>query len=203
MNINQIYSTPVWESEFPLFNEHIDTFIQAVRKFKQENPESVQKANINGYQSPINLTTVQELVPLYDFIAQLALKANFDMQFVNCDVYLTAAWVNFNDSRSAIIFEHAHHDTYSGVFYLKAPKGSGKLSIINPGMNRLWQGTMLIDKKNKFNADVLRLDPEEGHVWLWPSYLIHRVEPNEHDEERISISFNVISIPKEVVEHTK
>jgi uncharacterized protein (TIGR02466 family) len=70
-------------------------------------------------------------------------------------------------------------------------------------MNPLWQGAMLTDKKNKFNADKLRLDPKEGHIFLWPSYLPHGVEPNDHDDERISISFNVIAVPKEHVEHTK
>jgi uncharacterized protein (TIGR02466 family) len=89
------------------------------------------------------------------------------------------------------------------VFYLKAPKGSGRLIVTNPGMNPLWQGAMLTDKKNKFNAERLSIDPTEGHILLWPSYLPHGVEPNDHDDERISISFNVIAIPKEQVEYTK
>lgn len=203
MNLVQIHSTPFWESQLPNFDEQKETFIEAVRKFREENPEGVQKSNIHGYQSPTNLTAVFELAPLFEFVAQMAIKANFDMQFVNSDVYLTAAWVNFNDKRSAINYDHVHQDTYSGVFYLKVPKGSGRLIVTNPGMNPLWQGAMLTDKKNKFNAEKLSIDPTEGHILLWPSYLPHGVEPNDHDDERISISFNVIAIPKEHVEHTK
>jgi uncharacterized protein (TIGR02466 family) len=203
MNLVQIYSTPIWETKLPNFEDYRDTFLNSVQKFRDENPESVNKTNIYGYQSPNNLTKIHELAPLYEFVAQTAVKANFDMQFVNCDVYLTAAWVNFNDNRSAISYEHVHQDTYSGVFYLKVPKDSGKLIITNPGINPLWQGTMLADKKNKFNADRLKLEPIEGTIFLWPSYLPHGVEPNNHDEERISICFNVISIPKDPVPHTK
>lgn len=203
MNLVQIYGTPLWESQLPNFQEEQETFIQAARDFRSANPAGIHKSNIHGYQSPMNLTTVSEFAPLFEFVAQMGMKANFDMQFVNCDVYLTAAWVNFNDNRSAVNYDHVHQDTYSGVFYLKVPPKSGKLIVTNPGMNPLWQGAMLTDKKNKFNADKLRLEPVEGNIFLWPSYLPHGVEPNDHDEERISVSFNVIAVPKEYVEHTK
>jgi len=203
MNIVQVYSTPMWESQLPEFSTHKESFLKCVESFRQQNPESISKSNINGYQSPMNLTKEPEMAPLFEYVAQMGMKAMFDLQFVNCDVYISAAWVNFNEGRNQYNAEHVHQDTFSGVFYLQVPEKSGKLSLTNPGMNPLWQGAMLVDKKNKFNADRLRIDPVEGHIFLWPSYLSHAVEPNDHDETRISVSFNVICIPKEQVEHTK
>lgn len=204
MNIIQIYSTPLWEFSLPNFKDHQTTFLQAARNFRAANPDGVQKSNLGGsYQSPMTLTKEPAFSPLFDFVAQMGLKAAFDMQFVNIDIYLTAAWVNFNDCRSAVNYDHVHQDTFSGVFYLKVPERSGKLVLTNPGMNPLWQGAMLADQKNKFNADKLRLEPVEGHIFLWPSYLPHGVEPNDHDDERISISFNVICVPKGQLEHVK
>jgi uncharacterized protein (TIGR02466 family) len=204
MNLVQVYATPLWESSFPDFEVHQNTFIKAAQEFRKTNPEGVSKSNIGGgYQSPMTLTKDPAFAPLFEFVAQMGMKAAFDMQFVNTDTYLTAAWVNFNDSRSAVNYDHVHQDTFSGVFYLKVPPKSGKLVLTNPGMNPLWQGAMLTDQKNKFNADKLRIEPTEGNILIWPSYLPHGVEPNDHDEERISISFNVICIPKEHVDHTK
>ena len=203
MNIVQIYSTPMWESQLPEFSTHKESFIKCVESFRQQNPEGISKSNINGYQSPMILTKEPEMGPLFEYVAQMGMKAMFDLQFVNCDVYLSAAWANFNEGRNQYNAEHVHQDTFSGVFYLQVPEKSGKLSLTNPGMNSLWQGAMLVDKKNKFNADRLKIEPVEGHIFLWPSYLSHAVEPNDHDETRISISFNVICIPKEQVEHTK
>lgn len=204
MNIIQIFSTPVWESSFPNFTEHKEEFTKAVIDFREKNPQGVNKSNLGGgYQSPMNLTTEQALAPLFEFICQMGMKAAFDLQFVNVDTYLTAAWVNFNDSRSCVNYDHVHQDTFSGVFYLQIPEKSGKLVVNNPGINPLWQGSMLTDKKNKFNSDKLKIEPVEGHIFLWPSYLPHGVEPNDHDETRISISFNVICVPKEPVDHTK
>ena len=193
----------MWESQLPDFSTHKESFLKCVTEFRQKNPQGISKSNINGYQSPMTLTKEPEMGPLFEYVAQMGMKAMFDLQFVNCDVYLTAAWVNFNEGRNQYNAEHIHQDTFSGVFYLQVPEKSGKLSLTNPGMNALWQGAMLVDKKNKFNADRLRIEPVEGHIFLWPSYLSHAVEPNDHDETRISISFNVICIPKEQVEHTK
>jgi uncharacterized protein (TIGR02466 family) len=204
MNIVQIYSTPIWEASLPDFQDHRENFIQAVRDFKDLHPEGVNKSNIGGsYQSPMTLTKEPIMAPLFEFISQMGMKAAFDMQFVNCDTYITAAWVNFNDTRSAVQYDHIHQDTFSGVFYLKIPENSGKLILTNPGLNPLWQGAMLSEQKNKFTADRLKIEPVEGHIFIWPSYLPHGVEPNNHDDERISIAFNIICIPKEYVDHTK
>lgn len=203
MNSIQIFATPIWESIFPSFAENREQFLNCVTEFRRSNPEGVSKSNVNGYRSPGTLTRETAMAPLFEYVSQMALKAIFDMQLVNCDIALTAAWVNFNESRNHYDLEHVHQDTFSGVFYLQAPQGSGKISFTNPGLNPLWQGSMLVDKKNKFNADRLKIEPKEGQVLLWPSYLAHSVESNSHDETRISVSFNLICIPKEYVEHTK
>jgi uncharacterized protein (TIGR02466 family) len=203
MNLVQIYSTPMWESQLPEFSIHKESFLKCVQDFRQKNPEGILKSNINGYQSPMSLTKELEMGPLFEYIAQMSMKAAFDLQFVNCEVYVSASWVNFNVGRNQYNAEHIHQDTFSGVFYLQVPEKSGKLSLTNPGMNPLWQGAMLVDKKNKFNGERIRIEPTEGQIFLWPSYLSHAVEPNDHDETRISISFNVICIPIERVEHTK
>lgn len=204
MNIIQVFSTPIWESSFPDFESHKEKFLDTVKAFRTNNPEGIQKSNIGGgYQSPMNLTNEAELAPLYEFVCQMGLKAAFDLQLVDVDVYITAAWVNFNDTRSAANYDHVHQDTFSGVFYLQVPEKSGKLVLNNSGINPLWQACLLTDVKNKFNSEKIKVEPNEGQIFLWPSYLPHGVEPNDHDDSRISISFNVICIPKGVVPHTK
>lgn len=203
MNLIQVFATPIWESPLPDFPDHKSQFLKCVESFREKYPEGRVKSNINGYQSPITLTTEPEMAPLFEYVAQMALKIIFDMQLVDCDVYISAAWVNFHENRNQYASEHVHQDTFSGVFYLQVPENSGKLSLTNPGLNPLWQGAMLVDKKNKYNADRLRIEPVEGQIILWPSYLSHAVEPNNHDDSRISVSFNVICVPKEHVPHTK
>lgn len=203
MNLVQLFSTPLWQSNLPDFEAHKDNFTKCVNEVRENDPTGRALSNINGYQSQGNLTNLPELAPIFEFACQMGLKAAFDMQMVDCDVYVTAAWANINDSRAHFNFPHSHTDTFAGTFYLKVPENSGSIVFKNPGLNQQWQGAMLKDKKNKFIGESLKIDPTEGSVLIWPAYLEHGVMPNQHDEQRISISFNLICIPKEPVPHTK
>ena len=43
----------------------------------------------------------------------------------------------------------------------------------------------------EFNQNGVEIEPEEGDLLLFPAYLMHGVNRNETDEDRIVISFNV------------
>ena len=60
MNFMPIYSTPLWQSEYPNFEEDKDKFL-GVKQFKEQNPSTETRSSIAGYQSPKNLQTVFEL----------------------------------------------------------------------------------------------------------------------------------------------
>ncbi len=200
MELVPIYSTPVWMDVFPDFEEHKDNFLSCVRDFKKTNPKSEDKSNVNGFQSSFTLQTQEELAPLFNYVCGMATQATKDLNFVETDVFLTHAWVNFNDSRECMNIEHVHGETFSGVFYLKIPENSGRLVLNNPGINRLWNGCNLTQSKNQFTGEMMKIEPEEGSIILFPSYLPHFVETNRHDDERISISFNIIALPKGVMQ---
>lgn len=202
MNLVSIYSTPLWQSEYPEFEEHKELFLNAIKTYREENPpKETPRSNIAGYQSPDTLHFVPELRPLFEYICQMAFKASADLDFIDCDIALTSAWLNVNDSRQCMNSEHVHGEVFSGVFYLQAPEESGKLSIVNPGINRMWKGCALAMQKNQFTGESIRIEPVEGNILLFPSYVPHSVETNNHDEERISISFNIIALPKGSIEY--
>jgi len=198
MNLMPIYSTPLWQSEYPNFEEEKETIFKALEEYRNQTPtKETPRSNIAGYQSPSTLqNSVEELRPLFEYICQMAYKAIADLDFIDCDIALTEAWLNVNDSRQCMNSQHVHGEVFSGVFYVQAPEGSGKLSIVNPGINNMWAGCPLVSQKNQFTGESIRIEPVEGNIILFPSYLPHSVETNDHDEERISISFNIIALPK-------
>jgi uncharacterized protein (TIGR02466 family) len=203
MNLVPIYSVPLWNSEYPEFEEHKEMFLEVVKEYKKENPtKEKSRSNIAGYQSPSTLQSVDELRPLFEYICQMGFKAVADLNFVDCDIAITEAWLNVNDSRQCMNSEHVHGDTLSGVFYLQAPEESGNLVIQNLAINKMWSGCKLADQKNQFTAESIRIEPVEGNIILFPSYLPHAVETNNHDEQRISISFNLIALPKGTIEYS-
>lgn len=202
MNLMQIYSVPLWQSDYPEFEEYKEPFLTTIRTYKDQNP-STHKSNVFGYHSPETLHSVPELRPLFEYICQMGFKAVADLDFIDCDIAITSAWLNINDTRQCMNSEHVHGDVFSGVFYLKAPEGSGKLVLQNPAINRMWKGCSLTSHKNQFTGESIRIEPAEGSILLFPSYLPHSVEPNNHDDERISISFNLIALPKGQLQNLK
>ena len=195
-----IYSVPIWQSEYPEFEDHKEIFLSAIKDYKNENP-SIKKSNIAGYHSPETLHGVEEFRPLFEYICQLGMKAVADLNFVECDVALTSAWLNINDTRQCMNSEHIHGDVFSGVFYLSAPEESGKLVLQNPAINHMWSGCALTSQKNEFTGESIRIEPIDGNIILFPSYLPHSVETNNHDEARIAISFNLIALPKGYIQY--
>lgn len=195
MELISLYSTPIWISEFPDFDNHKETFIKAVKNFKQQYPETDKKFNNSGYQSPPIIQTQPELTPLFEYVCSMGFNALNDLNINECDLFLTSAWVNFNDSRECMSSEHIHEETLSGVFYLSAPENSGSLVFRNEAINRMWSGCRLTKSKNQFTGELTRIEPIEGNIIIFPSYLPHSVETNHHDDERISISFNLVAMP--------
>jgi uncharacterized protein (TIGR02466 family) len=202
MNLISIYSVPLWQSEYPEFEENKEVFLSAIRKYKEKNPtKKIPRSNVKGYQSPDTLHHVEELRPLFEYICQMAFRAIGDLDFVDCDIAITSSWLNINDSRQCMNSEHIHGEVFSGVFYLKAPDESGNLCLQNTCINKMWKGCDLTSSKNQFTAETVRIEPIEGTILLFPSYLPHSVETNNHDEERISISFNLIALPKGLINY--
>ena len=195
MELVHIFSTPVWISVLPDFEEQKESFLNSVRNFKEKNPQGEQRSNISGYQSPPTLQKEEELRPLFEYVCNMAMSAIQDLNFVESNIFITEAWVNFNDSRQCMNNEHVHSGVFSGVFYINAPLESGNFVISNPGLNRVWDGCNFIKEKNQFTGEMMRIEPEEGSIILFPSYVPHSVETNNHDDERISISFNIGALP--------
>jgi uncharacterized protein (TIGR02466 family) len=204
MNLLPIYSIPLWQSEYPEFEEHKEIFLKVVKEYKEQNPTSeTSKSNVAGYQSPNTLQQVEELRPLFEYICQIGFRACADLEFIDCDIAMTAAWLNINDSRQCMNSEHVHSDVFSGVFYLQAPEGSGKFGLQNPAINGMWSGCKLTSQKNQFTAERICIDPIEGNIILFPSYLPHSVQTNDHDEERISVGFTLIALSKGSIAYPK
>tara|TARA_E500000331_G_scaffold356458_1_gene414878 strand:- start:359 stop:1072 length:714 start_codon:yes stop_codon:yes gene_type:complete len=98
-------------------------------------------------------------------------------------------WVNIN-------YQHSYNNVhthpgcwYSGVFYLKVPeetRGSGSLQFLS-GQSKYMSDFTHCSKRD---ADNFVVDPKEGDLLLFPSSMLHYVEPNEVDFDRISIAFN-------------
>ncbi len=96
------------------------------------------------------------------------------------------SWANVNEKNSWNR-PHLHNGCwYSGVLYLKADGNEGNFEAIDK------DAKVVSDfPSNQRCRTSFALEPRVGDIHLFPSGLMHMVEPNFTDKDRISISFNM------------
>ncbi|WP_413581522.1 2OG-Fe(II) oxygenase family protein [Bdellovibrio sp. HCB288] len=106
------------------------------------------------------------------------------------ELRMSSCWVNIMPS-DVIHTMHLHPlSVISGTYYLQTPKNCSAIKFEDPRMD-----SFMASPPRKHNAKVHNqryhsIEPQEGHVVLFESWLRHEVPANTSDKERISISFN-------------
>lgn len=100
-------------------------------------------------------------------------------------------WVNINGKGNYnVVHNHGPYKgtVLSGVFYVKCPESCGKIKFYDP-RNFL---TDAPDMEYYNDGDTYwYFEPSENKLLLFPAWLYHSVDPNQSDEDRISVAFNV------------
>jgi uncharacterized protein (TIGR02466 family) len=157
----------------------------------QKNNKGRAKSNVGGWQS-------EDLFDEHPIIIQLKNNIvkhinNFSKEFnFNKKLKLSNLWVNINGYKDSNEI-HTHPSSFfSGVFYVKAPKKSGKLTFLNPNRNFMeWVFDKNVTSYIQNNSSIWSFEPEENMLYIFPSFLEHKVTPHiNKTEKRISISFN-------------
>jgi len=90
--------------------------------------------------------------------------------------------------------KHVHSQcTLSGIFYLQTPPGSSKIRFYpnQPFRDFFDYFFHVKDPNNWFALSHYEYDPYPGLLLIWPGWLYHEVPPNNSEEPRISIVFNL------------
>jgi uncharacterized protein (TIGR02466 family) len=110
-------------------------------------------------------------------------------------------WVNINPQHGFNV-PHDHPGyTWSGVYYVSLPEKqeaesrSGAIELLDPRTNVSAMATD-IARKSLYFSPKRTLNPKNGMILIFPSYLRHWVYPNEEDQDRISMAFNFKFWPK-------
>jgi uncharacterized protein (TIGR02466 family) len=97
------------------------------------------------------------------------------------------SWANIND-RLAWNRPHTHNGCwYSGVFYVRADGDEGDINFIDTDSKVVSDYPASSRTCTSWN-----FAPRSGELILFPSGLMHMVEPNITDKDRYSISFNLV-----------
>jgi len=108
--------------------------------------------------------------------------------------YITNSWVN-RHRRGQSAGPHVHHNSLlSGVLYLKVTENSGDIVFHRNALSLIPFPPALdldMDRFNLYNCESWGHKPKTNDICLFPSVVMHSVDPNESDEERWCLAFNV------------
>lgn len=149
---------------------------------------TVSKSNLGGFNSgnidPIIFQELSKEILHYGNI--FFKKFNF-----KDELFLDNIWININRYKDSNLFHTHPFSKISGVFYINVPKNCGDLIFKNPYQIDTYLLKHKIHSYNQYNSQEWHITPEENVLYLFPSWIEHRVGINLSNEERISISFNL------------
>ena len=190
MHRELLFPTPVYiaDIEHPTLNQNLEKDIIAWSK----EDKGIKRTNVKGWHSTTNMHERPEFKKLVNMLYACQ-KTIYEQEYYESEPVLGNMWANINPP-GGMNRAHQHPNSlWSGVYWIKTPKNCGQLKIDDPRSvacmtrprqkdtkkpDRLWRET--------------HYEPVAGRCIMFPSWLMHCVDPNESNDIRISVSFNFL-----------
>ena len=210
MNNIPVFYDYLWKESFPNECAHLKDTCLLLRPSDVMGGNVI--SNVGGYQSFSDIHMMDQFSHLIDIIKIQFKQLHAEMEFVDqVELEILNMWFNINSPGCHNKF-HRHVNppsidrissasVFSGTFYVDVPENSGDL-VFHAGREDYSVMTheaaivrlpeiFLKNTANRHIRPLYRVTPKSGDMYLWFSDMIHGVEPNKSDKNRISISFNI------------
>lgn len=169
-----------------------EDLIEWIYDYKKNN-EGIPISNRGGWHSEYDLHRDYTFVKFNNYICRYIQKCT---EMYESRFKLESMWININQKGNYNVC-HNHSTTLSGVFWVKSPENCGNLTLHS---NNSYCENDLIESissnlSEKYNYYLeFNFVPNDGHMVLFPSHIMHNVDQNESDQDRISIAFDLTCI---------
>ena len=202
-NIRPFFATPVFMFDVNMSKEMHTQLIEDIYAWQHEDSGIERSNNAGlGWHSSVTLFAREEdsfkalVAHLLKAVNSCTLEVTDDKFSLEKYKFLYEGWVNIN-RKGGYNSPHDHPGyLWSGVYYAKIPersagsKRSGTIEFLDPRTNIVAMAPEIAENSPFFRPKI-NLIPKQNQLLVFPSYLRHWVYPNEEEEERISIAFNV------------
>jgi uncharacterized protein (TIGR02466 family) len=180
----------------PIYFVYADKDFESIQQEISNKINAIEDQSCNTWAEKINTTFDDDKNDIYFF--QLKHLQKFIIEHVNlyaehCGYngytpVISKSWTNFNNPND-FQFSHSHDNDkaiISGTYYYKTNQNDGDIVFETPNI-------LMEAKKfpSRSSFDTVQYSPEIGKLLLFPSWLKHKVQPNQTQDTRISISFNI------------
>ena len=188
-NEHNLFPTPLWQIQIKgVDNDAIKEYCYHLK----DNTEGVEISNRGGWHSK------EILEPLPDALNELF--SNF-LGFVNdyCaqitglnNLMLGNFWVNINQKYNYNRSHDHQNSILSGVYYVDCEGDDvGNFVAERDDSAEFFLGTY--KNVSAFTGTSFAITPLTGFAFLMPSWVLHSVEQNLTDRDRISVAFNFVN----------
>ncbi len=189
---NLLFPTPIWTIQLDNYKKVNEQMYKYIKSKKENDKIGISKSNIKGWHSKdFNLNEKEP----QDFIAFILpaienIMTDMDWDKENQTAKIINMWAIINTGGSANLRHQHGNSTISAAYYVRAPINSGDIVFYDPRPATVYFHPNVV-KPNLLNAQVNGINPKEGALVLFPSYVEHSVNENLSNEERIVVSFNI------------
>ena len=184
-------------------HENLNSLIMGeIEELKKQDPQGMPGANNGCWRSAAKYKCETELFKAFSLMLSGWCDHYFPKQPMDASIVY---WTNINEPGSANLF-HSHYRAdadVSGVYYVQG-KDTGVIRFAtHEQMNKMI-------RPGQPYSNMIGHAPREGDLLMFPSYLLHDVEVNRSNRQRISIAFNatftakvkdnVINLPNNIKE---
>ncbi len=196
-DLNLFFSTPVWSYIIDDYREVNDNIYSYIKNLQNNDNKGIIKSNIKGWHSKDFNLRDEEVV---NFINLVSPKINQVLKDMNWDISsqvakITSMWSIINIGGASNARHHHGNSDISAAYYVRAPKNCGEIVFYDPRPAPVFSHPNS-NSPNTLNAMVNSINPVEGALVMFPSYLDHSVKANQSEQERVVISFNLKLVKK-------
>jgi uncharacterized protein (TIGR02466 family) len=198
--LRELFVTRLYEASLagePRFADFRDDLEQACAMLAAEDRAGRAWSKAHGYGGytsyaslddlPRRATAFGELERRLDRHAARAAAA-FDLDLGGGRLALDSLWASILKPGAAHSGHLHPHAVLSGVIYVSAPSGAGALRLEDPRLPLMMAAPPRRSDAPEPSRTFITLQPTEGAIYIWESWLRHEVLPGKGG--RISLSFN-------------
>ncbi len=196
---HDLFVTELWEFDFPYHKQAVRQVDEIINKYGTDGCSKDPSLETYGgdelwYEDDIELNSFIEIQ-----IKKMFQKISQGRPWAKGHWGKFEQWMNVN-IKGNFNPPHIHpNHHYSGCYYVKFPDNSGNVHFLDPrpqhricapdiGDEYGHQNPYLLD--SKYDSSLFTYPVREGKVIIFPSWLMHYVDPNPKEELRVSIAFN-------------
>ena len=186
----RMFPTFVWKADLKgeIHQDLNRTILAALDDLRRCHREPAPGRGWQSQQDLHQLAAFRELVACVNEAAATTLE---HLKIGHQGFEITACWANVNGP-GVEHRRHSHPNNFlSGVYYVKTRPGADTINFHDP---RPQSGIIRppVKELTAETTDQVVVTVSDGSLLLFPSWLRHSVDANRSDQERVSVSFNIM-----------